>query len=87
MRKLLFGLIIGMVIALPIGAIALNYTRSAPEIVGAECEAVTGNDGNQYPANCLVNVDKFNDGGNTCYIAVGGTGNNIPAISCVRYAK
>jgi acyl-coenzyme A synthetase/AMP-(fatty) acid ligase len=85
MKKLLFILVVGIILAIPVATFAGYAANSAAKrIGGAECTYIIGNDGKSYPSDCNVRIDKFTDQSNVCYVAVGGTGNNIPAISCVR---
>lgn len=86
MKKILLGLIVGLVLAIPVSVVYADWSvgEQAHPLIGAECS-------NSYNGNgrvdCNVSITKFNDGGDTCFVATGGTGDNIPSISCVRYEK
>jgi hypothetical protein len=80
MKKILVGIILGIGMTLPMGAIALNYNQTAKQIQGIACR------NNDAANQCAATIYKFNDGGNTCYVA-DDYGDNQHDISCVRYAK
>lgn len=80
MKKLLLGLIIGLMVAIPAGAWAWNSTQIASPFKIARC-----NNGDQ--TTCMVEVSKFSDNGINCYIAYASEDTNYykdPAISCVK---
>lgn len=74
MKKILIGLAIGFVVAIPSIAFAGYPFNSAAKVIGGtDCETVIGNDGKPYPSTCNVDIDKFTDKNNVCYIVVGGS--------------
>lgn len=56
---------------------------NATKIGGTGCRMVLGNDGKSYPSYCSIDVYKFTDEGNTCYVAAGGSHGDVPALYCV----
>lgn len=81
MKKIIFGLIIGLLIAGTSGVVlAWDDKQKAQPIYGASCDASA--DGH----SCNISVYVFDDAGNKCYLAESVTRNGIPpvAISCVK---
>lgn len=87
MRKILAGVVIGLLLAVPVGAFAWNTNQIAGPYRVAHCGSVAET-GEQNPNECSVMVSKFKDGDNYCYIAVQNVSLNQsyhdPSISCVR---
>ncbi len=97
MKKILIGLVIGLVTALPAGAVAWSQRQEAQPIYGADCSGpfredrrgnyLTDKNGNEIPdpsgtnARCSVTVYVFDDAGNKCYLA---KGSNAAGISCIK---
>lgn len=80
MKKILLGLIIGLVVAIPVGTFAWDYVQVASPFKIARC-----NQGN--PKNCDVEISKFSDKGINCYIAYASSdisNYENPSISCVK---
>lgn len=81
MKKLLAGVVIGVVLAIPLTVLAGNGypANSNGKLVGGiGCTVVIGDDGKSYPDRCDKSVFKLRDGQNTCYVT------NTGAISCLR---
>lgn len=81
MRKLLIGIIVGIVLTVPVVALASRgypANSSGKLIGGVDCTIVFGNDGKAYPNNCNKDVYRLTDGHNTCYVT------NTGAISCLK---
>lgn len=87
MKKVLFGLVLGMLIALPMGAFAWTKQQTAKPIYGVDCRAP-----NQYTdsgkwvkdyngMDCSTTVYVFDDANNKCYVTKGA---NASGISCVK---
>lgn len=83
MKKLLLGLVVGFMVALPASVFAWNQKQSAQPIKGVDCST---EDGQEYDCNATVYV--FDDSGNKCYVVSGGIGstqdNPNVAISCLK---
>lgn len=80
MKKLLAGIIMGVILAVPISARAgggYPANSSGKLIGGVDCSVIFGNDGKAYPDFCNKNVYRLRDGQNTCYVT------NTGAISCL----
>ena len=81
MKRVIFGLILGAILAVPATAIAWNTSQKAAPTFGARCG--TDEDNSQ----CDVIVDKYRDGANTCYVARTNVSSaNLPdiALSCFK---
>lgn len=80
MSKYVIGLIIGLVLAVPMTALASDWgnNQEARQSFGAVCTDVIGNDGKTYPSDCYLTVYKYTDRGNVCYLT------NKGSISCVK---
>lgn len=79
-KKILLGLVIGLVVALPAGAFAWNSTQIAQPFKIARCDQGD-------PQSCDVEVSKFSDKGINCYVAYATadiTYLKDPSISCVK---
>lgn len=97
MKKILLGLIIGVVVALPVGAFAWSQQQMARPIVGADCRGpykvdkdgyyIKGNnnelvkDPTGTNGDCSVTVYVFDNANNKCYVV---KGSNASGISCVK---
>lgn len=97
MKKVLLGLIIGLVIALPAGAFAWSLHQEAQPIVGFDCSGpwktdsrgadVTDKQGNWVldpngtDGRCSGTVYVFDNAGNKCYVVKVANG---AGINCVK---
>lgn len=99
MKKLLLGLIIGLLMSLPAGAFAWSQKQMARPIVGADCagpykvdedgyyiyeNGEKASDPNGNNGRCSVTIYKFTDAGNTCYVSKGPNNGGIFCMEADR---
>ena len=84
MRNLTIGLIVGIVVAVPVGAFAWSQKQIATPIVGADCRQEYNSDIKEKDPNmqsCSTTVYKFTDNSHICYLV---KGTNAGGIYCVK---
>lgn len=87
MKKILFGLVLGIVLAIPVEVFAWSSGQIATPTFVARCD---GSSGSLDPNSCDIEVAKYNDRSNTCYVSYIATNSHFasyvptPAISCVK---
>lgn len=86
MKKLVIGFIAALMLMIPVTAFAVSYGsgQEAKLSFGVICSHVVGDDGKSYPSYCNVDVYKYVDGNNACYVVVGGSHSDVPGISCIK---
>lgn len=85
MKKLIIGLVVGFLVALPVTVLAGYPANSNGKVIGgANCRQVIGGDGKSYPSSCNVDVYRITDGNVICYVSVGGSNGDASAISCLK---
>jgi len=84
MKKIILGLVIGMIVTLPVGAFAWGYNQIATPTFVAGCD-------NGDPNNCYVEVSRYREGNiicNVAYVNVNYTSTTgqppAPSISCIK---
>ena len=91
MKKFILGIVVGLIVAAPVGVHAWEQWQTANPIIGFDCRneikvddkgkyVRNPNGSNVYEQGCSGNVYVFDDQDNKCYIAKA-TGT---AISCVK---
>lgn len=79
MKNMMIGILVGLVLALPVGVLAWSTSQEAVPIKAYNCKHQLGEDGQREPYSCLGVVDRFDDRDNTCYLT-----HDKGAISCVK---
>jgi hypothetical protein len=85
-KKVILGLIVGLIVGMPISASAWHKFQGAKPIMGVDCNwnyDYGNSDGKQDGSGyrCSGTIYVFDDADNKCYIV---KGSNASGISCVK---